>query len=85
MTQDRRFDRAKPNRPPDRGGYGRAQRCSEPPQEGPAAQIQGVLTVYRHGLRGALPLTAARAVSKADLQSGRGHSTPIGTAPGATV
>jgi hypothetical protein len=85
MIQHLRSDRAKTNRPPDRVGCGRAQRCSEAPEEGFNAQIRGLLAVWLHRLRGVLPQIAARAVSTVHLQMAWGHSTPIGSAPGATV
>jgi hypothetical protein len=70
MTQLLRSERARPNHPPDWGGYGRAKRCSAKPEERFNAQIQGALAVWRRSLRGALLLTAARAVSTVHLQTG---------------
>ena len=51
MTQDRRSNCMKPNRPPDRGGDVVAVRATGVPEPGPNGQIPAVLIAPMSGCR----------------------------------
>jgi hypothetical protein len=82
MTQDRRPNHAKPNRPPDRSGYAWAANASGASEQRPSRQSPAVPIVWWYGWRGEWLPTAARDVQTAHSQASRGHPTPIAPAAG---
>jgi hypothetical protein len=76
MTQDPRFRRAKPKRPPSRGGDACAARANAVPAREPNSQIQAMLTARRSGWRGGWLRTAARDAAVLRQQSSGGIQRP---------
>jgi hypothetical protein len=76
MTQDPRFRRAKPKRPPSRRGEACAARANAVPAREPNSQIQAMLTARRSGCGGGWLRTAARDAAVLRQQSSAGIQRP---------
>jgi hypothetical protein len=92
MTRDRRFNRMKPNCPPDRGGDAWATTTTGARAPSPKGQIQAVMIARRLDCHGLFLQTASTlacsVVQNAPLvhrQSIRPHSMPIDLMAGGAV
>jgi hypothetical protein len=85
MIQDRRSNRAKPNRPPDRSVDVWATRPMSTPTQNQNAKLQATLTARRPDWRGEWLLAVAQNVPMLHRQNIRRHSMPIARALGGAV